>query len=87
MPPRSYTRDMRERAITGSALVGIASVVAAFYAFVYRNSGPCGKPETCGIPSAVNSHPYTGYGYALVALGVVAFGLAISLAAGRRSAG
>jgi hypothetical protein len=77
---------MRERAITGGVVVGLACVAAAFYAFVARNSGPCGKPESCPSLSAVNSHPYTSYGYALVAIGLVAFGLAISLAARRRTA-
>ena len=84
---RPYTRDMRERAITGGVVVGLACVAAALYAFVYRNSGPCGKPESCPSLSAVNSHPYTGYGYALVVIGLMAAGASIVLAARRRTAG
>jgi hypothetical protein len=78
---------MRERAITGGVVVGLACVAAAFYALVYRNTGPCGKPETCPSFSAVNAHPYAGYGYALIVVGLVALGVSIVLAAQRRTAG
>jgi hypothetical protein len=78
---------MRERVITGGIVAGLGCVAAALYAFVYRNSGPCGKPESCPSPSAVNSHPYTGYGYALAAIGLLAFWVAIVLAARQRPAG
>lgn len=77
---------MRERAITGGTLLGLVCFAAATYAFVSRNTGPCGKPETCRVPGALNPHPYTGYGYALAAVGLIAFGVAIFLAARRRTA-
>jgi hypothetical protein len=78
---------MRERAIAGGMLVGLVSLAASIFAFVSRNTGPCGKPESCPSLTAVSSHPYTGYGYALVAIGLVAIGLALVLAARRRTAG
>ncbi len=76
---------MRDRAITGGMLLGLACFVAAVYAFVSRNTGPCGIPETCRVPGALNPHPYTGYGYVLAAVGLTAFGVAIFLAARRRT--
>jgi hypothetical protein len=78
---------MRERAITGGVVVGLACFAAAIFAFVSRNTGPCGKPESCPVPGALNPHPYAGYGDALVAIGALAFALAIALAARRRTAG
>jgi LPXTG-motif cell wall-anchored protein len=78
---------MRERAIGGGLLVGLISLAASILAFVSRNTGPCGKPESCPSLGAVNSHPYTGDGYALVAIGLIAIGLALVLAARRRTAG
>jgi hypothetical protein len=76
---------MRERAIAGGVLVGLLSLAASIFAFVSRSTGPCGKPESCGA-GAVSSHPYMAYGYAFAVLGVLAFGVAVGLAA-RRTAG
>jgi len=77
---------MRERAIAGGMLVGLVSLAASIFAFVSRNTAPCGKPESC-VTGTLSSHPYTGYGYALVAMGLVAVGASILLAARRRTAG
>jgi hypothetical protein len=77
---------MRERAIGGGVLVGLVSLAASIFAFVARNTGPCGKPESC-VTGTLNPHPYTDYGYALVAIGLVAVGVSIFLAARRRTAG
>jgi hypothetical protein len=84
---RPYTRDMRQRAITGGVVVGLLSLAASMFAFVSRNSGPCGKPESCPVTGSVNAHPYTGYGYALVVIGLIAVGASILLAARRRTTG
>jgi hypothetical protein len=77
---------MRERAIAGGMLVGLVCLGASIFAFVARNTGPCGKPETC-VTGTLNPHPYTGYGYALVAIGLAAAAVSILLAARRRTAG
>jgi hypothetical protein len=76
---------VRERAIIACAVAGLVCVAAAFYAFVYRNSGPCGIPESCRVPGALNPHPYTGVGYTLAGIGLVGFALAVFLSAGRRA--
>ena len=78
---------MRERAISGGVMAGLACFAAAIYALVYRGTGPCSIPEGCDTPSAYTPHPYAGYGYALAAIGLCAFVLAIALAARRRSSG
>ncbi len=78
---------MRERVIAGGVVVGVLSLAASIFAFVSRNTGACGKPETCRVAGALNPHPYADYGYALVAIGLIAIGLAIHLAARRRTAG
>jgi hypothetical protein len=78
---------MRERAITGSVVLGLACLATGFYALVYRSSGRCSIPEGCDTPGGFNPHPYTDYGYALAAVGQIAFALGIALAARRRSAG
>ena len=77
---------MRERVIAAGVVIGLVSLAASVFAFVSRNTGPCGKPESC-VTGTLNSHPYTGYAYALVAIGLIAIGLALVLAARRRTAG
>jgi hypothetical protein len=66
---------------------GLTCLAAAVYAFVSRNTGPCGKPESCPLAGAVRSHPNTEYGYLLVVVGLIAFGASIVLAARRPSSG
>jgi hypothetical protein len=77
---------MRERAITAGVLIGLACFAGAIFAFVSRNTGPCGKPETCHVESGLNSHPYAGYGDALAVIGALVLALAIALAVRRPTA-
>ena len=77
---------MRERVITSCVVLGLVCFAAAFYALGYRNHGPCGIPETCRVPGALNPHPYAAYGYALVGIGLVAMAISVVLAARRRTA-
>jgi hypothetical protein len=78
---------MRERVITGGVVLGLACFAAAFCALGYRNRGPCGIPETCRVPGALEPHPYAGYGYALVAIGLFAIAISVVFAGRRRTAG
>jgi hypothetical protein len=68
-------------------MCGLTCFAVAIYAFLSRSTGPCGKPESCPVAGAVHSHPYTGYGYLLVCIGLIAFGASVILAARRPSAG
>ena len=68
-------------------MLGLVCFAAAFYALGFRNRGSCGIPETCRVSGALNPHPYASYGYALAAVGVIAFALGIALAARRRPTG
>jgi hypothetical protein len=78
---------MRERFITGGVVLGLLCFAAAFYALGYRNRGPCGIPETCRVPGALNPHPYAAYGYALLGIGLLAMVVSVVVAARRRTAG
>jgi len=77
---------MRERFITGGVVLGLLCFAAAFYALGYRNRGPCGIPETCRVPGALNPHPYAAYGYALLGIGLLAMVVSV-VAPARRTAG
>jgi hypothetical protein len=74
---------MRDKAITGGVLVGLACTLAGLYATIYRSgASSCGVPDGCDVATP-NPHTYATLGVVLVLVGFVAFGVAISLASKR----
>jgi hypothetical protein len=68
-----------ERLIRASAGFGLVSLILGGYALVYRAASACRVPEGCDIPIAANHHPHADLGIGLVAVGCVAFCLAVIL--------